>query len=32
MDPLYVGITTPEFVTSAEDTIHVQANDHNEVS
>ncbi|KAF2932213.1 uncharacterized protein [Oryza sativa Japonica Group] len=30
MDPLYVGITTPEFVTSAEDTIHVQANDHNE--
>uniref|UniRef100_A0A0E0L5Z7 DUF7356 domain-containing protein n=1 Tax=Oryza punctata TaxID=4537 RepID=A0A0E0L5Z7_ORYPU len=30
MDPLYVGITTPEFVTSAEDTVHVQANDHNE--
>uniref|UniRef100_A0A0D9WJZ9 DUF7356 domain-containing protein n=1 Tax=Leersia perrieri TaxID=77586 RepID=A0A0D9WJZ9_9ORYZ len=30
MDPLDVRIATPEFVTSAEDTIHVKANDHNE--
>ncbi|XP_015692832.1 uncharacterized protein LOC102714649 [Oryza brachyantha] len=30
MNPLDVGIATPEFVTSAEDTVHVSANDHNE--
>ncbi|KAF0927011.1 hypothetical protein E2562_029237 [Oryza meyeriana var. granulata] len=30
MGPLDVGITTPEFITSAEDTVHVKANDHNE--
>uniref|UniRef100_J3L765 Uncharacterized protein n=1 Tax=Oryza brachyantha TaxID=4533 RepID=J3L765_ORYBR len=32
MNPLDVGIATPDFVTSAEDTIHLNANENNEDS
>ncbi|OEL13924.1 hypothetical protein BAE44_0025060 [Dichanthelium oligosanthes] len=32
MDPLDVSITAPDYVTLAEDTVHVEANGHNEVS
>jgi hypothetical protein len=31
MNPLDVSITAPDYVTLAEDTVHVEANDHNEV-
>ena len=31
MDPLDVSITAPDYVTLAEDTVHVEANDHHEV-
>ena len=30
-DPLDVSITAPDYVTLAEDTVHVEANDHHEV-
>ncbi|KAG8043273.1 hypothetical protein GUJ93_ZPchr0217g6456 [Zizania palustris] len=30
MNPLDVSITAPDFITSAEGTVHVKANDHNE--
>ncbi|PUZ64697.1 hypothetical protein GQ55_3G163600 [Panicum hallii var. hallii] len=32
MDPLDVSIRAPDYVTLAEDTVHVEANDHHEVS
>ncbi|KAM0900434.1 hypothetical protein ACQ4PT_020646 [Festuca glaucescens] len=32
VNPLDVSITAPDYVTIAEDTVHVEANDHNEVS
>jgi len=31
MDPLDVSITAPDYVSLAEDTVHVEANDHHEV-
>ena len=30
-DPLDVSITAPDYVSLAEDTVHVEANDHHEV-